>query len=186
MIDCDNFKKYLSDYLDGEIPGKLRKSIEDHLNNCQECSELSQGIKTARDLVKGLPKVTASVDFESKLRQRIMEEGSEDSIPLFNFFSSRTAVACASIAMVLVLVFVGMKFGFNSGSSEQPAFSPTVSESASPGNLHTVPVRNLQRKSNPGYMGSNPQQLSQIDTSITKNKTGNSDEKDKVKYVNSK
>ena len=40
MITCEETWEYLSDYLDGELPSKMRRELKEHLEECPFCSAL--------------------------------------------------------------------------------------------------------------------------------------------------
>ena len=50
-MTCEEVQRELSNYLDGEVPGELRKAMQDHFRACARCTALLQDM---RDIVLAL------------------------------------------------------------------------------------------------------------------------------------
>jgi len=186
MNNCHNAQKYLSDYLEGEIPSKLKKDVNSHLNNCSKCSEIFTTAGKIRFLLQNLPGIKASDKFEEKLRQRIIEQNFEDRRPINEFLTSRVALASAFVLILAFLLFSGIRYGLLDNSENSPSITSEVTTTSSsnkskaPHKLNqaipAIPVNKLEY--NPA--------MSQIDTSSEKAKPEYDTLKDKIKYINSK
>lgn len=71
MSVCDEFKMLFSDYLDSELPLTQRKQVDQHLNECPECSETVRQMKIIQQSLRQIPQLTTSPDFERKLHEHI-------------------------------------------------------------------------------------------------------------------
>ena len=76
VIDCKHVWNYISEYLDGTLPEKTRKTVQKHLDHCELCSAILAStrniiILTADDRVFELPvglsqRLHARMDLELK------------------------------------------------------------------------------------------------------------------------
>lgn len=186
MGNCDNFKKYFSDYLDGNLPQKLKINIENHLGDCTECRELIRGLKITRNLLNSLPEVKASSDFESRLRERIIGTECSESSPVFSFLSTKMAVVSGTVIVLLCVAIGSFKFGVFTKNDVQPNMAPAISNEIPDNNLNVVPIKKTNRS------GAQPpnrlltEKLSQIDTTDTGNGANDKDVNQRIKYIKGK
>lgn len=69
MKQCQDFCKYLSDYLDGEVGEHECRLIEEHLEVCAPCAITYEALKTTVDICgKGLAE-----DIPDSVRMRLKE-----------------------------------------------------------------------------------------------------------------
>lgn len=52
MITCRQFEDFIVDYLEGDLPGKDRRSFEIHLRFCRECRDYLDAYKASLDAAK--------------------------------------------------------------------------------------------------------------------------------------
>lgn len=186
MGNCDNFKKYLSDYFDGNIPQKLKTDLEDHLDNCKECRDLVQGLKITRSLLNDLPKVKASSDFDIRLRERIIETECGENSPFFNLLSSKMAVVSGAVVILVCVTFAGLKFGVFNKNNIQPNAAPAISNELPSINPNVIPVKNMNRS---GVQLPNQlltEKLSQSDTTSSEKGVNGNKVNQGVKYIKGK
>jgi len=74
MDSCKKFKALLSDYLEGGLDQQTKRVMEQHFNDCLNCSKAIARLKSLHRTLSELPKLTVSSDFETVLRTRIRVE----------------------------------------------------------------------------------------------------------------
>ena len=74
MINCNDFSQHLSDYIEGSITRDLRKMMDEHVASCSSCTKVRDDFVLVLNSLKDLPKISASSDFEQKLRERIVND----------------------------------------------------------------------------------------------------------------
>lgn len=107
--NCDDFVALIMDYIDGELSGRDRQRLVEHLRQCADCASQVQKLRLLRLQLRSLPPVAASPGFEAGLRARLRRERQARSrrlLPLAPFTSWR--VARYAVAM---LVFCLAAFG---------------------------------------------------------------------------
>ncbi len=72
--DCESYKELLSAYVDGELEDELKRALEEHITQCEQCERELKRIKLLIEAVKNLPCPQAPSDFLLKLRARISTE----------------------------------------------------------------------------------------------------------------
>lgn len=72
MMNCDQAKSLLSDYIDGLLEPRLKDEVDAHLEDDPQCKEVfEQAILLHKQMVS-LPQLKPSQDFDIKLRNRII------------------------------------------------------------------------------------------------------------------
>lgn len=54
MLTCKDFLDELSEYLDGTIPGEMRKELEAHVTECPNCWVMVDTTKRTIQIYKGM------------------------------------------------------------------------------------------------------------------------------------
>ncbi|PIP16720.1 MAG: hypothetical protein COX46_00490 [bacterium (Candidatus Ratteibacteria) CG23_combo_of_CG06-09_8_20_14_all_48_7] len=70
-MDCKNKKIMLSAYRDGELSEEERREIEKHLKACSVCTEELKEIQKLSSLIKEVPEIKTSPQFEDRLKERL-------------------------------------------------------------------------------------------------------------------
>jgi hypothetical protein len=52
--DCENFKDWIADYVNGILPVEQKKKLADHISHCQDCAEYETGLRDDELLMAGL------------------------------------------------------------------------------------------------------------------------------------
>ena len=74
-MDCKRIRRYLSDYIEGELEKGIHKEVEEHIKRCKRCSQELFELKGLLDIAKKMDRIRASADFEEKLKRRIALDG---------------------------------------------------------------------------------------------------------------
>ncbi len=133
---CGKIRKLiLTDHTDGELDGRLRKKVEEHINSCDRCREFEQNLKSAAvEPLRGAGYVRPPEAVWTRIRAGI--EGREKESPLAEamerlrdvFVVRKPAVVIASVMAVILVtgilastVFIGRR-AMNSYLEEQVDF----------------------------------------------------------------
>jgi hypothetical protein len=143
-MECLDVRKYLSEYLDGELdkpraveqlpldeaaaapPASLRDDIDTHLESCQDCRRELELLKKTVDTLRALPKRSLPADIRLQLDRSIEREmlaaAAEttsrpeiaEPLPSAPARHSRWAYALSAAASVLIVVGLALHFYFAS------------------------------------------------------------------------
>jgi len=72
-MECKKTRGLLSEYIDGTLDVKARKTVDDHLKTCKGCKEELGALKACISEVSSLKGVKAPDDFMERVHQRIEE-----------------------------------------------------------------------------------------------------------------
>jgi hypothetical protein len=108
-MKCDEAKKALSDYIDGNLDPGTAKGIEKHLDECAECSKEFDTMKAMLHDLSSLEKVDAPSDILEKIHERLKSRTISDkirgllSIPDNIRFSIEITGLAATALLVLII-----------------------------------------------------------------------------------
>ena len=124
-MNSNNFKEYISAYIDNELPEDEKKEFQDLMRLNTECKIMFDQTMTLLDNLKSIPKLETSSDFSAKLQQKIelsgtLGSGLIDKISSF-FTSSKPSLNFAlSFGAIAIFTFIYLndlsvfQTGFNS------------------------------------------------------------------------
>lgn len=102
-MECKVIQGKLSPFLEGAVSLEEKRTIEEHLSGCQDCSIVLEDLKKAEVLVKGLEKVDPPAWLKQKVVARIRaEEERRKSLIQRLFYPLRVKVPIEAFATVLV------------------------------------------------------------------------------------
>jgi anti-sigma factor RsiW len=70
-MNCNQFAKYITDYVDGTLDRGVAGEMEMHMNLCHDCSSLITELENTSSLIRSLDRLTAPVGFEDRIKARI-------------------------------------------------------------------------------------------------------------------
>ncbi|MDD2942708.1 MAG: zf-HC2 domain-containing protein [bacterium] len=73
FISCMNVEEYLDDYLDAEMPLRVRDMFEAHLARCEECRVLVMETRTMLSAVAQLDDRPLDEGVRQRLRETLLE-----------------------------------------------------------------------------------------------------------------
>ena len=73
-MDCSDFQVLISPYLDSELSFTEQKTFLEHLEDCQGCPDVVVKMQELRKLLRQGAPVALSVDFVSRLQERLRQE----------------------------------------------------------------------------------------------------------------
>jgi hypothetical protein len=109
-MDCAKVRKHLSDYVDGLLSGRLKKSVDAHIQRCPGCREELTALKALRRKMGGLHRMSAPPDFLDRVHRRLEREGAQARKKRRRVFFlpagvpvGIAALATAAVALLFVL-----------------------------------------------------------------------------------
>lgn len=70
-MNCSQFAKYITDYVDGTLDRGVAGEMEMHMSLCHGCSSLVTELENTSSLIRSLDRLTAPEGFEDRLKARI-------------------------------------------------------------------------------------------------------------------
>ena len=74
MLDCKKIQGRLSEYVDGALDRETAWNIKLHLSSCSVCSLVESELQATTGLLRSLPDVGPSANFEAKLAMRLADQ----------------------------------------------------------------------------------------------------------------
>lgn len=101
-MTCREFQERLSEWIDGDPPAADRARMEEHARACAECGRSDAKMREALQVLRSLPPVRASADFEEKLFARIRDR----KAPNRRWVSLWASLGAGAAAAILFLLWV--------------------------------------------------------------------------------
>jgi hypothetical protein len=110
---CSEIIALHSDYLDGLLASHEAAQVQWHLSSCAGCARYDRVVRRGVEMVRELPEITPSEDFEARLQHRIyhLQDGAAIG-------SQRTAGVAATFAVASMIALLAWSPVFL-GSDEQ-------------------------------------------------------------------
>lgn len=142
MLDCKKVQPRISEYIDGAVDGDEAWSMRLHIDSCAVCSRIADELRGAASLLRDLPALAPSANFEAMLASRLADQALRPKRSGFSMFWSRFAEWWA-----MPRVSPAMATGAVALAVLAPVAVLTVHHSASPVadaavTAHTAPVQN--------------------------------------------
>jgi hypothetical protein len=103
-MKCDFPHELLSGYLDGELDGKNKALVEDHLRSCSGCQQALESLKRQDSLMRSREIEEPSCEFVFSLNRCVLEQIMKK--PRFSLWRYLPVLVPAAVAaLVLVVVF---------------------------------------------------------------------------------
>ena len=119
-MNCEEIKKVLPAYQDGELAQSKAADVRVHLAGCPVCQKEEQLLSVSWDLLGTLKSIDPSPDFRTKLWEKIHEQ-KEPSHLGWQF--PRVAFAAAFLGIWVVGVGIGSLWFFNTQQMQKSHFS---------------------------------------------------------------
>lgn len=101
-MTCQDCLATHSEYLDGVLPEEQRERVAVHLARCPACARYDRVLRRGLDLVRAMPELDASPDFEQRLQHGIFHV--RDERPVRPRLSSTSGAALLAVAGLVSLV----------------------------------------------------------------------------------
>lgn len=73
QIDCNEVRRLLSDYLEDDLRGEMRREIEDHLLGCRRCTAVCSGVRNVVQLLGDERFIDLPLGFSERLYRRLLQ-----------------------------------------------------------------------------------------------------------------
>lgn len=107
-MKCDEIKKILPDYLEDNINSSDRTKIENHIENCDNCSSQLEQFKILNELITNTKKVESSQSFKNEFFYSLEKNDLNISNSFFQLDSIKNSL---KIAASILLFICGTIFG---------------------------------------------------------------------------
>lgn len=134
MMNCDKAKILLSDYIDGMLEPGVKKEIEVFLESDPDCKSLFEESMSIQKKLTHLPQVSPSPDFDSNLRNKIIELNNNEKMPASRA-KGLSLVFSGTVLVVSLYLFIFTDIGTQQNSPEGPIPSSAIG-SPGPGNYN--------------------------------------------------
>jgi len=130
MGDWDRLKKYVSDYVEGQLDPSTQRQYEEELKINPELRELTTKVSTVTKLLKNLPFHRCGEDFNLRLRERIHNDPQKKWLG--------TSVRRYSFAFSFIVILAVAIFALNNQSEDNTTtkFSPSKNAVSSDNNAY--------------------------------------------------
>ena len=188
MTSCKQFETYISEFVDSELPPAMRKVMAEHMSSCDYCAYLYKSITKVSEALHRLGRVQTSSTFESRLRERIIQEAASGAekgawINPKAFINGKTLAGAGAMLLLFGGLTVILQRGDHSDlNSFQSLDTPetAVRNATSTGGGYSLPVL----KSGSGTNIGGGTAIQKSDTTDEKYLSGENRYNKKVKYVN--
>jgi hypothetical protein len=118
------------DFVDGELTGELRSRFLSHALSCPVCEKELQEIQRVRKLLANLTPVTASPEFDFKLKTRLIRENILIRSPFYRLrlYINENIKAYTMVPVAAALLLAGFFF-FSESRMNHNGIVPTASNS---------------------------------------------------------
>lgn len=178
MSQCNKFKPYFSNYIEGELSSDIRKNLEKHISLCPDCDEIVSRMRQLRQSLEQLAPIAASADFDFKLNQKLrLLDGKKQSagFPLDAFLNWKFVTASAAVVVIAFSSFMimdGQPETVTLDSFQESSLTPSIT-----GQEEAASGEEIPNSPDTDYA------TGEEDSTSLKKKH---DLKDKIKYVNDK
>lgn len=101
-LGCDELRERHGDYVDGVVAADVQARIEAHLAGCSRCTRYDRVVRQGLQLVRELPQLAPSDDFEQRLQHRIFHV--QDGAALAHDRPFSGVAVAAAVAGIIALV----------------------------------------------------------------------------------
>ena len=106
-MNCYEFEKHISEYIDGELKMSLRKDFMAHKSDCIVCNEKLEDISSMLREMPNIVKMKTSELFLNKLNNKIESYENSSSLKLNQFFGFDYISAIGLAASMVMVVGAG-------------------------------------------------------------------------------
>ena len=115
---CEEAKRLIVAYVDGELPGEPSLVIGKHLQACPACREIEMETRSLNMLLSRAPGMVAPFDFSSRVLGSMNEKS---SYPLLGWVGSHIFASSAFVRIAVFLILSGVTgLGIHYGASISP------------------------------------------------------------------
>lgn len=109
-MDCRTFRRKHLAFLDDTLPGVEMVQMEQHRQGCPSCATLDASVRRSLLLLRNLPSIQASADFEARLLHRLAHEARHGRRAEREIRGPSLSVFAGTAASVVALGLLGSVF----------------------------------------------------------------------------
>jgi len=137
MMNCNNFKAVLHEYLDETLHAEVQAAAREHLQQCGDCRRAVMREETfANSIRHSLDRATAGLSLRPEMRRNVLQASESNStLPntwlhtCQNFICTAVRPARASAALLcLLLLFFGVQFYRRTAKDSPPKTTAQASQ----------------------------------------------------------
>ncbi len=121
-MDCRNFLRHFSAYLDGELGRESLAESEAHLDRCEKCARRVAAYRQGIEQLHQLPGIEPSADLPIRVKQASLSESAPMVFRPRRIRFMIPAAAAAVIAVALTVIFIGIpdkkRFAYDIGAAD--------------------------------------------------------------------
>jgi predicted anti-sigma-YlaC factor YlaD len=125
MMNCDKAKSLLSEYIDGTLESGVKAEIDAYLEKDPDCKTVFEETSAIQAKIANLPQVSPSADFDSNLRNRIINIDSTDKSPALNK-KGLSLVFSGTVLVAALYLFIFTDIGMQYNTQESPMPSSAI------------------------------------------------------------
>ena len=110
-MDCSEFLSRFSEFYDAPEESQLRRRVEAHVGECQQCARYERAVASGAALLQTLPRIEPSDSFRSTLEHRLFHLEEENALVRTAAASVVPALTAVGMAVVLAVVAWSPTFG---------------------------------------------------------------------------
>lgn len=103
-MNCKEFSRILSDYLDGTLSEKIKKEADNHLKTCRSCEALVEDVRLIQKYTTEIEIPMPSPYIFQRVKTRVAAEAKKSS----HRFIYKLSLGTSFIALILVALFFGI------------------------------------------------------------------------------
>ncbi len=147
-MNCLETKRKLSAYQDIELPDLQRQAIENHLNNCTDCSRAFQEMIQVWGLLSDVEKIESAPYFWTRLSQRMNKKERKQSAWNFIFapiqkLSFSVLVTCLLILGLMIGIYLGQNIYQHSQLTSDSAAEQEIDQVFPMGSFDDFPEQSI-------------------------------------------
>lgn len=119
-MNCGDCRELISDFLDGQLHGSVKREFEEHSRTCEDCASALRGVRAVRTRLAELPRHQLPDAFGFRIKRMLAEEAEREQSWLRRVrewlspkpetawaAASGTVAALASVALVWMIWMPG-------------------------------------------------------------------------------
>ena len=108
-MNCRNFLRYFSAYLDGELKGRALVESEAHLEGCKKCTRRLKAYHQGIEQLRYLPEIEPPVNLDFRVKQASLPGAPTISLRPRRFRFMIPATAAAVVVVALSITMIGVE-----------------------------------------------------------------------------
>jgi anti-sigma factor RsiW len=143
-MNCRRFEDLFALHVEGDLPERKRRAVEEHLADCERCREFAAGIESSQRAVKDLADEAADAEALYEIRERVLAMVAAERPAPRPRVSWKIAGAMAAVLAVAAIVWVSRPAPYTPPPLPRPVASMPAPPTPEP--APKLPVTRVVRK----------------------------------------